>query len=462
MKKAKKLSVVFLLSLLVLIASFIVLPLPNILMQGNNYQNFSLETSNTAITIRLFGTEQQIRYRFDGRYTDYQTLYYETPTRDVSQIVHDADVLRARLKYLGTDLYELTALPEEGRIKFTLPSSIDAQTLDQFIAQKGQLTFTSVIQNTAYSIDETEEIPDTPEQTEPIVNSFQIQDGDIARVSYSELSDMPTVEIRFANPAELALRIPASLFRWTDNQTVYVSIDSNNLGQSTQSIYQLNGESPSTTAYNTPWELKSLTLAVYSTATATDEQEITPETVYRLLNFGQLQTDWTLSQIETIPSTNWQPTTLLLIPLFGVAILSCYIVLTRTRIEWIIFTTQGVAITAFISAFAVKTLGVSLSPFSIPAYALTTLVFVWTIFNAAKQSNKKIKSGASLLTSMKAAMIEARSDMIWIFGLIFVIGTLSKTPALHLAAITSLSYFLSILAVQHSISTRLQNEKTKN
>ena len=448
-------------SLAVLVAVFIVFPPVDVNLETSF---FKLNSTGTDITFELFGAEHEIKYNFDGHYTDYKTIYYETAVRDEALIIHDADVLRARLAYLGTNLYDLTAIPEEGRIKLTIPAWIDETKLEQYITQKGQLTFVIYTQPDTSLIEATEGATDaeTAAQTAPMVSSVQFLDGDIASASYSELADQPTVELRFSDPAELATRVPASVFRRAENQTVYVSLDSNNLGQSTQTIYQLNGEAPAIAAYKTPWGLKTLTLAIYPSSLlgeTTDGLEVTPELVYRLLNYGQLKTDWTLSQTAELPSAGWQPVTLLLVPLVAITTLSIYLLITRKRIEWLIFITEGIAVSLFFNALFIRISGLSISPFTIPAYALTTLVFAWTIGHAADQSSTKLSSGATVYTSMRAAIAEAKSDVLLLLVLISATGLFSGIAALTIMSVTAITYILALFVIEHSISKRLLHEE---
>jgi len=459
-------------SLFVLLGVFIIF-----LPAEINYESeaFKIAVDSTNISVKLFSKEAQIIYNFDGRYTDYKTIYYETTIKDPTLITHDADVIRARLGFLGINLYELTALPEEGRIKLTVPSWVDEATLDQYLTGKGQLTFTVYTQAESTAIsdltgdgtsDPTVTDSEIPQQTQPLISSIQFLDGDIASASYSELQDMPTVEISFNSSTELSTRIPADVFRRSQGKSVYLYLDLNTLGESTQTIYQLNGEAPAVAAYKSPWELKSLTLAINPAnlfsgidPAAAEAPEITPEVVYRLLNFGQLKTDWTLSETQSFPSVNWQPITLLLVPLTAITGISIYLLASRKRIEWLIFAAEGLAISLFLNALAIRLFGIAISPFCIIAYALTTIVFAWTIGHAANQSKTKLESGASIYAGMKAAIVEARGDVLATLALITASGLFLGIAPLTIMSITAITYILALYIIENSISNRLIHEK---
>lgn len=452
---------------LVLVAAFIIFPPVDFSYQS---EKISLSAEGTEIQGAFFGREFNIRYNYEGKNVDYKTLHFATTVKDPALITKDTDTIRQRLEYFGSALYDVSVNTETGELEITTPSWVQDDEISEYVTGKGELIFTIytfIGQEPQFDPETGEEIPpaNPDSYSEPLVNSLQFLPGDIKSVSYSSLQTVPTVEITFNKPAELAARVPQSIFRSSQNQQVYLSIDKQNIGEAAQTVYQLNGDYPSVEAFNSPWELKTLTLAIDTSlsVTATDETsstpKVTPEKVYRLLNFGQVQGEWQLTQADEIPAQNWQASTLLLIPLFSIVAISGYLAFATKRIDWFVPTVEGFAFTLFVSTFFVRVLGIALSPTTILTIAIPSAIFSHMVIKAAYLTRHKIDHGATVFTSMKASLAEVQNEALTLFGLLLVVGIIGRIPSLSALAVVSGAFAVSIFVLKDTISRRAKDEK---
>lgn len=465
LKKTGVFTGLFLSFALVLIATFIIIPPANFSIEKGP---LSLSAEGTDTKITLWGKSAEFKYKSNYSYEDHKTLYFESMTPNYSVANRDSDIVRKRLSHLGDSLYDIRT-NQVGQIEITVPSWIDNELIEQYVKNKGELQFlvyTFVPQETPHIDPETGEFVESEfsdyaldefelnQSSQPMVSSIQILHSDIKSVSYSSLQSLPTVEIKFNDPSDVSSRVPASLFTSSENQQAYISLGDISIGEASQTVYQINGEYAVVAAYQSPWELKSMTLLLSEPATTAS-----PEDAYRLLSYGPITGDWTLARQDTIPAKPWQPIAVLALPLFAIIAISAYLFLSMKRIDWIVPTVEGFVFMLFATALVVRLTGIPLSPPVILTLALPSAVFSHMIVSAANLTKQKMAAGATLFTSMKASLAEAQSSSLIIFGLLILIGIAGSVPPLLIMAVSSGAFAVSILVIKRSISKRASNEQ---